>query len=50
MSYNKIILQGNLVREIEVKYTDGGMALGKTAIAVNQKFKSKDGTRRGPRF
>jgi len=27
MAYNKIILQGNLVREIEVKYTDGGMAI-----------------------
>ncbi len=43
MSYNKIILQGNLVREIEIKYTDGGMAIGKTSIAVNQKFKSKTG-------
>ena len=29
MAYNKIILQGNLVREIEVKYTDGGMAIWK---------------------
>ena len=43
MAYNKIILQGNLVREIEVKYTDGGMAIGKTSIAVNHKFKNKAG-------
>ncbi len=43
MSYNKIILQGNLVREIEIKYSAGGMAIGKTSIAVNHKFKSKTG-------
>ena len=43
MSNNKIILQGNLVREIEIKYTDGGLAIGKTSIAVNQKFKTKTG-------
>jgi len=43
MAYNKIILQGNLVREIEIKYSNSGMAIGKTSIAVNQKFKSKTG-------
>ena len=43
MSYNKIILEGNLAREIEMVQTAGGMAIGKTSIAVNHKFKNKAG-------
>lgn len=41
--YNKIILQGNLVRDIEIRYTNSGKAIGKTSIAVNKKFKSATG-------
>lgn len=41
--YNKIILQGNLSRDIEIRYTQSGSAIGKTAIAVNRKFKSATG-------
>jgi len=41
--YNKIILVGNLTRDIEVKYTQGGMAIAKTAIATSRKFKSNTG-------
>jgi len=41
--YNKIILVGNLTRDVEVKYSQGGMAIAKTAIATSRKFKSNSG-------
>ncbi len=44
--YNKIILQGNLSRDIEIRYTQSGSAIGKTAIAVNRKFKDATGADR----
>jgi len=40
MSYNKIILVGNLTRDIELKYTQGGMAIASTALATSHKFTS----------
>jgi len=43
MSYNKIILAGNLTRDVEIKYTQGGSAIGNTAIATTRKFKSQSG-------
>jgi single-strand DNA-binding protein len=41
--YNKIILAGNLTRDIEIKYTPSGSAIGNTAIATSRKFKSATG-------
>lgn len=41
--YNKTILAGNLVRDIEIKYTQGGSAIGNTAMAITRKFKSQSG-------
>jgi len=41
--YNKIILAGNLTRDVEVRYTQGGAAIGNTAIATSRKFKSATG-------
>ena len=41
--YNKVILVGNLTRDIEMKYSQGGMAIAKTAIATSRKFKSNTG-------
>lgn len=41
--YNKIILAGNLTRDIEIKYTQSGAAIGNTAIATSRKFKSQTG-------
>ncbi len=41
--YNKIILAGNLTRDIEIKYTQSGSAIGNTAIATSRKFKSSTG-------
>ena len=41
--YNKIILAGNLTRDVEIRYTQGGSAIGSTAIATSRKFKSQTG-------
>ena len=41
--YNKIILAGNLTRDIEIKYSESSLAVGNSGIAVNRKFKSKTG-------
>jgi single-strand DNA-binding protein len=41
--FNKVILVGNLTRDIEVRYTSSGMAIGKTGIATNRRFKSQSG-------
>ena len=38
--FNKIILVGNLTRDIELNYTQGGTAIAKTAIATSRKFTS----------
>ena len=38
--FNKIVLVGNLTRDIELKYTAGGTALANTAIATSRKFTS----------
>ena len=36
--FNKIVMVGNLTRDIEVRYTQGGSAIAKTAIATSRKF------------
>lgn len=36
--YNKVILVGNLTRDIELKYSQGGMGIANTAIATSRKF------------
>jgi len=41
--YNKIILMGNLTRDIELRYSQGGSAIGSTGLAVNRKWKSATG-------
>ncbi len=41
--FNKVILVGNLTRDIELRYTPGGTAVGNTGIATNRRFKSADG-------
>lgn len=41
--YNKIILVGNLTRDIELRYTQSGTAVASTGIATNRKFKKQNG-------
>ena len=38
--YNEVILVGNLTRDIELNYTQGGVAIAKTAIATSRKYTS----------
>lgn len=38
MSYNKIILVGNLTGDIELRYTQGGMAVASSVIATSRKY------------
>lgn len=46
-SYNKVILMGNLTRDVEMKYTPGGMAVARIGLAVNRKFNdAKTGEKR----
>lgn len=41
---NKVILIGNLSKDIELKYLPNGGAIATTAIATTEKFKKQDGT------
>ena len=36
--FNKVILVGNLTRDIELRYTQNGSAIAKSAIATSRKF------------
>ena len=39
--YNKVILVGNLTRDVELKYTTSGMAIAKSSLATSYKYKDK---------
>ncbi len=41
--YNKVILVGNLTRDLELTYSGSGTAIGKTGLATNRKWKSQTG-------
>lgn len=38
-NFNKVILVGNLTRDVEMRYTQGGLAIGKMGMAVNRRYK-----------
>ena len=40
---NKVMLMGNLTRDIELKYTPKGTAIADMSIAVNRKWKDDNG-------
>ncbi|PID47745.1 MAG: single-stranded DNA-binding protein [Proteobacteria bacterium] len=42
--YNKVILVGNLSRDLELRYLPSGGAVCNTAIATNRRFKKQDGS------
>src|SRR5438309_8406394 len=42
-NYNKIILVGNLTRDPQLKYLPSQMAVCEFGLAVNHKFRTKDG-------
>ena len=41
-SYNKLILAGNLTRDVESKTVGGGTQLATSCLAVNRKFKGEE--------
>ncbi len=45
-SFNKVLLMGNLTRDIELKYTPSNQAVANIGLAVNRRFKSRDGEAR----
>lgn len=42
-SYNRVILVGNLTRDIEIRYTPGGTAVTDMGMAVNDRRKNQAG-------
>ena len=42
MSYNKLILIGNLTKDTELRYTPQGTPVTSFRIAVNTKYKQSD--------
>lgn len=42
-SFNRVILLGNLTRDIEVKYLQSGMAVTEVGLAVNDRRKGQNG-------
>ncbi|MDR1614530.1 MAG: single-stranded DNA-binding protein [Campylobacteraceae bacterium] len=42
--FNRVILVGNLTRDIELRYTPSGIAICTTGIATNHRFKKHDGS------
>ena len=43
MSVNKVILVGNLGRDVELRHTPGGAAVAKFSVATNEVWKDKAG-------
>lgn len=42
-SYNRVILMGNLTRDVELKYTPSGTAVAEIGLAVNDRRKDAGG-------
>ena len=45
-SYNKVLLMGNLTRDVELKHTPNNQAVAEIGLAVNRRFKTRDGENR----
>jgi single-strand DNA-binding protein len=41
--YNKVVLVGNLTRDVEIRYSQSGSAIASVGIATNRKWKSQTG-------
>jgi len=41
--YNKVVLVGNLTRDVEIRYAQSGSAIGNVGIATSRKWKSQTG-------
>ena len=45
-SFNKVMLMGNLTRDVEVRHTPSNTAVGNFGLAVNRKYKTQSGEQR----
>ncbi len=45
-SFNKVLLMGNLTRDVELKTLPSDQSVAKIGLAVNRKFRTKDGENR----
>lgn len=45
-NYNKVLLMGNLTRDIELRHTTGNQAVANIGLAVNRRYKAADGEMR----
>jgi single-strand DNA-binding protein len=43
---NKVLLMGNLTRDVELKSTGGGTQVGKFGLAINRKWNGSDGEKK----
>lgn len=41
--YNKVVIVGNLTRDVEIKYSQNGSAIANVGIASSRKWKSSEG-------
>lgn len=46
MAFNKVIVQGNLTRDPEVRTLPSGMSCARLGVAINRQFNDKDGNKR----
>lgn len=44
MNLNSVCIGGNLVKDPEIKYTPSGVGICSFTVAINRKWKDKDGT------
>jgi len=42
-NYNKVMLMGNLTRDIEIRHTTGNQAVANLSMAINRRWRSADG-------
>ncbi|MCR9076138.1 MAG: single-stranded DNA-binding protein [bacterium] len=45
-SFNKVLLMGNLTRDIEIRHTGSNTAVGNFGLAVNRRYKTQSGDQR----
>ncbi|MBX3354047.1 MAG: single-stranded DNA-binding protein [Phycisphaeraceae bacterium] len=45
-NFNKVLLMGNLTRDVEVRQLPGGGSVANIGLAVNRRFKTQDGQQR----
>lgn len=43
---NKVLLMGNLTRDVEIRHTSGNSAVGNFGLAINRRFKTQSGEQR----